>query len=156
MDTNTTASIVFNVDGLIVRCDIAPHLTRYSVAARDSRDGGWGWRGAAHTLPLAYTLALFNEELAAELRDSLSRDRDDGSEEAGAKLAKLERELRRNRDWSPVPWSELETIDPQGADVLRGDYLSDIGRRGGSVKSAAKAAAVRENGKLGGRPRKDQ
>jgi len=29
-----------------------------------------------------------------------------------------------------------------------------LGRKGGRVKSAAKAAAVRENGKLGGRPRK--
>lgn len=29
-----------------------------------------------------------------------------------------------------------------------------LGRRGGSVRSEAKARAVRENGKLGGRPRK--
>lgn len=29
-----------------------------------------------------------------------------------------------------------------------------LGRRGGQAKSAAKAAAVRENGKKGGRPRK--
>jgi hypothetical protein len=29
-----------------------------------------------------------------------------------------------------------------------------LGRRGGSVRSEAKTAAVRENGKLGGRPRK--
>lgn len=29
-----------------------------------------------------------------------------------------------------------------------------LGRRGGRVKSEAKAAAVRENGKKGGRPRK--
>jgi hypothetical protein len=29
-----------------------------------------------------------------------------------------------------------------------------LGRKGGSSKSAAKAQAVRENGKLGGRPRK--
>jgi hypothetical protein len=29
-----------------------------------------------------------------------------------------------------------------------------LGARGGSVKSDRKAAAVRENGKLGGRPRK--
>lgn len=33
-------------------------------------------------------------------------------------------------------------------------YLAKIGRRGGKATSAAKAAAVRENGKLGGRPRK--
>lgn len=29
-----------------------------------------------------------------------------------------------------------------------------LGRRGGKVKSEAKAAAARENGKRGGRPRK--
>jgi hypothetical protein len=29
-----------------------------------------------------------------------------------------------------------------------------LGRRGGQVKSAAKARASRKNGKLGGRPRK--
>jgi len=31
---------------------------------------------------------------------------------------------------------------------------AEMGRRGGSKSSEAKAAAVRENGKLGGRPRK--
>lgn len=34
------------------------------------------------------------------------------------------------------------------------DYLASIGAKGGKVKSAAKAAAVRANGKKGGRPRK--
>jgi hypothetical protein len=34
-------------------------------------------------------------------------------------------------------------------------WLQAIGRKGGSVKSKAKTAAVRKNGKLGGRPRKD-
>jgi hypothetical protein len=33
-------------------------------------------------------------------------------------------------------------------------WLSRIGTKGGKVTSPAKAAAVRENGKLGGRPRK--
>jgi hypothetical protein len=32
-------------------------------------------------------------------------------------------------------------------------YLSELGRKGGSVKSKRKAAAVRENGKKGGRPK---
>jgi hypothetical protein len=32
-------------------------------------------------------------------------------------------------------------------------YLQSIGRKGGKVTSPAKAAAVRENGKLGGRPK---
>ncbi len=34
-------------------------------------------------------------------------------------------------------------------------YLAEIGRRGGNASSAKKAAAVRKNGALGGRPRKD-
>jgi hypothetical protein len=34
------------------------------------------------------------------------------------------------------------------------DYLAAIGRRGGSVKSAAKARAAKKNGEKGGRPRK--
>jgi len=33
--------------------------------------------------------------------------------------------------------------------------MSEIGKKGGSVKSAAKAAAVAENGKKGGRPKKE-
>jgi hypothetical protein len=33
------------------------------------------------------------------------------------------------------------------------EWLSKIGTKGGKVTSPAKAAAVRENGKLGGRPR---
>lgn len=33
-------------------------------------------------------------------------------------------------------------------------WMRDIGRVGGSVKSEAKSAAARENGKKGGRPRK--
>jgi hypothetical protein len=35
-------------------------------------------------------------------------------------------------------------------------WLSKIGTKGGKVTSPAKAAAVRENGKLGGRPRKNK
>ena len=34
-------------------------------------------------------------------------------------------------------------------------YLKKIGRKGGSVRSKAKAEAARANGKKGGRPRKD-
>lgn len=33
-------------------------------------------------------------------------------------------------------------------------YLASLGRKGGSVKSKAKAAASRANGRKGGRPRK--
>ncbi len=35
-------------------------------------------------------------------------------------------------------------------------WMSELGRKGGSARSEAKASAVRENGKRGGRPRKDQ
>jgi len=35
-------------------------------------------------------------------------------------------------------------------------WLKEIGAKGGRVTSPAKAAAVRENGKLGGRPRKQK
>jgi hypothetical protein len=34
------------------------------------------------------------------------------------------------------------------------DAAAALGRRGGVVRSRRKAAAVRENGKLGGRPKK--
>jgi hypothetical protein len=36
---------------------------------------------------------------------------------------------------------------------IRG-YFAELGRRGGSATSEAKARAARENAKLGGRPRK--
>ena len=35
-------------------------------------------------------------------------------------------------------------------------WLKEIGAKGGRVTSPAEAAAVRENGKLGGRPRKQR
>ncbi len=35
-------------------------------------------------------------------------------------------------------------------------YLSEIGKRGGTVCSGRKAKAARENGKLGGRPKRDK
>jgi general stress protein YciG len=34
-------------------------------------------------------------------------------------------------------------------------YLSEIGKKGGEAKTPAKKRASRENGKKGGRPRKD-
>ena len=33
-------------------------------------------------------------------------------------------------------------------------WMSELGRKGGSVRSEAKAKSSRENGKLGGRPKK--
>jgi len=41
-------------------------------------------------------------------------------------------------------------------DELIRQYLAEIGRKGGKVKSDRKAAASRENGKKGGRPRKNK
>lgn len=36
------------------------------------------------------------------------------------------------------------------------NYLSEIGRKGGQSKGGIKAVASKSNGKLGGRPKKDQ
>ena len=54
-------------------------------------------------------------------------------------------------------WSALD-VDHYIPDVLAGVFgtrrwMSEIGRRGGRVRSAAKAAAARVNGRKGGRPR---
>ena len=38
--------------------------------------------------------------------------------------------------------------------IKKASTASDMGKIGGSAKSEAKSAAVRENGKLGGRPKK--
>lgn len=42
-----------------------------------------------------------------------------------------------------------------GADWSNPTTVADAGRKGGSAKTARKAAAVAENGKKGGRPRKN-
>jgi len=54
-----------------------------------------------------------------------------------------------------------DTFDTKAAATAHAEYLrapfaalSAIGRRGGSVRSAAKAASSRANGAKGGRPRK--
>ncbi len=41
------------------------------------------------------------------------------------------------------------------AEIIK-QYLAEIGRKGGLSKSERKAAACRENGKKGGRSRKDK
>ncbi|SPF45160.1 conserved hypothetical protein [Candidatus Sulfotelmatobacter kueseliae] len=56
-------------------------------------------------------------------------------------------------------WPELDA-DLYVPALLRGVYgtrlwMARIGKRGGSVTSAAKKAAARTNGKLGGRPRRN-
>ena len=43
---------------------------------------------------------------------------------------------------------------PQQRSKSKNPAAVALGRRGGKVKSAAKAAACRENGKKGGRPKK--
>lgn len=59
---------------------------------------------------------------------------------------------------SGLHWEKLDA-DLGVVELLSGIFGSKVwmresGRRGGAVKSAAKARAARENGKLGGRPRK--
>ncbi|MBV9958438.1 MAG: DUF2442 domain-containing protein [Acidobacteria bacterium] len=54
-------------------------------------------------------------------------------------------------------WKTLD-VDFSVAGLLMGlfgtkTWMSELGRQGGSVRSEVKAAAVRENGKKGGRPR---
>lgn len=54
-------------------------------------------------------------------------------------------------------WERLD-VDFSVAGLLLGlfgtrAWMAELGRRGGSVTSEAKAAAVRENGRKGGRPR---
>lgn len=39
---------------------------------------------------------------------------------------------------------------------MKNPHAAALGKIGGSVRSEAKAKASRENGKLGGRPKKDQ
>lgn len=57
-----------------------------------------------------------------------------------------------------VRWPELD-LDLYVPELLQGTYgtkrwMSSLGKRGGSSRSAAKCRAARENGRRGGRPRK--
>ena len=59
---------------------------------------------------------------------------------------------------STLHWEALD-VDHGLASLLKGVFgnrrwMSEIGRRGGSVQSPAKRAAARKNGRKGGRPRK--
>ncbi len=59
---------------------------------------------------------------------------------------------------SGLHWPQLD-VDHYVPGLIDGvfgnrQWMSMIGKRGGSARTAAKAAAVRENGRMGGRPRK--
>jgi hypothetical protein len=62
-------------------------------------------------------------------------------------------------DGTGLRWNQLD-IDLGISELLAGVYgtrkwMASLGHKGGSVKSAAKTVAARENGKKGGRPRAD-
>jgi hypothetical protein len=79
----------------------------------------------------------------------------------GAKPDQLERVTVTGRGYG-LYWPELD-VDVSVPDLIAGSLgtrawtkavMQKLGRRGGSRISGAKAAAARENGKRGGRPRK--
>ena len=50
----------------------------------------------------------------------------------------------------------VKMADKIDTEALRRQILAEFARSGGQAKTAKKAAAARENGKKGGRPRKDK
>jgi hypothetical protein len=76
---------------------------------------------------------------------------------AGAKPSQL-KTIRAGFDGESITLEDLD-VDISIPGLLRDlvgmtSAATLLGRKGGSAKSEAKATAVRENGKLGGRPRK--
>lgn len=76
----------------------------------------------------------------------------------GAKRAQLQR-VTVTGGGMGLHWPDLD-VDLSIPDLLAGSlgtraWMKALGKRGGSKTSGAKAAAARENGKRGGRPRKD-
>lgn len=65
--------------------------------------------------------------------------------------------------YDTIAWPAIDAIAPV-SDLMAGIFgskawmkrLSEMGKKGGAARSEAKAAAARENGKRGGRPRKSQ
>jgi hypothetical protein len=72
-----------------------------------------------------------------------------------------EEQLQRGETRGHGTWIEFEDLDAQFTimSLLMGVYggkqwMAEHGRRGGMVRSVAKASAARKNGRKGGRPRK--
>jgi hypothetical protein len=75
-----------------------------------------------------------------------------------AKVSDLRR-LEITLQGSALRWPTLD-IDHYVPGLMEGVFgnrrwMSTIGRKGGAVRSAAKAKAARKNGRKGGRPRKN-
>lgn len=75
----------------------------------------------------------------------------------GASSANLA-EVHLSGDGSSIHWEKLD-VDLSIPGLVTGifgskDWMSELGKRGGKQSSPTKAAAARENGKKGGRPRK--
>lgn len=75
----------------------------------------------------------------------------------GARRAQLQHVIVTGRGYA-LHWPELD-VDVSVPDLIAGSlgtrtWMQALAKRGGSRTSGAKAAAARENGKRGGRPRK--
>jgi len=74
--------------------------------------------------------------------------------ERGGKVAALARRYSSSEDDGARAAVEERLRAVLPADLAVRLHMSDIGRRGGSRRSQAKAARARENGARGGRPRR--
>lgn len=70
-------------------------------------------------------------------------------------LALIDDPTRRNMGFGYWVGSSGQNIQIAMKTLTKKQYLSELGRKGGSVSSERKTAAVRENAKLGGRPKKN-
>jgi len=100
-----------------------------------------------------------SREIEIELRDgqrvSISVDLIEGLQGASDEALS---QVRVTPAGTGLYWEDLD-VDISVPFLLKGIYgtrawMAELGRRGGKVSSPAKAAAARENGKKGGRPRK--